>query len=349
MTDDGPTHPPTGRPADRPADRPPGRPPGGPLVTILIPTYDRADLLPQALASAVGQTYRNVEVVVLDDASPGGGRTAAAVAPVAAADPRVRLVRHPTNLGIAGNWRAGIGLAVGAFFCLLHDDDTFEPTLVEELVAPLVADDGAVIAFCDHWVTDPAGVRLPDVTERTAATFGRDRLPAGPLADFAAAALVRTSVPVGATLFRRADVTPDLIDDAARGSVDMWLLYGCVTTGKRAVYVPRRLMNYRSHAGGMSASQPLYMVEGHLWRYDRMLADPRLSAVHAGLARRRAEARADYGLHLLAAGRRAEAAAALAGAAPGRRAAAGRLLARLGPAGTAAIRLGRWARRRRAG
>jgi glycosyltransferase involved in cell wall biosynthesis len=316
----------------------------GPLVTILIPTYSRADLLLEAIRSGLAQTHRNVELIVLDDASPDDGRTTAAVAPFLA-DPRVRYVRHERNLGIAGNWRAGIAAAAGAFFCLLHDDDTFEPTFVAELLAAMA--DDAVIAFCDQWVTDAAGVRLPEVTEQTTIKWGRDRLPAGPLADFARTALVDTSIPIGAALFRRADLPPTVIDDAARGSIDMWLLYQCIATGKRAVYVPRRLMNYRSHAGGMSAGQPLYMLEGHLWRYDQMLADPRLGSVQRDLQRRRQQGRVDYAWKLLAAGRRGEARAALAGAGgwrAGRKASVTLALSWLGPAGTAAVRLVRRAR-----
>ncbi len=311
-----------------------------PLISVLVPTYDRADLLPDAIRSGLAQTHARLELIVLDDASPDGGRTAAAVAPFLA-DLRVRYVRHPANLGIAGNWRAGIAAAAGDFFCLLHDDDTIEPAFLAELLAAI--GDEAVAAFCDHWVTDPAGVRLPEATERTSRQFGRDRLPAGPVADFAAAALVQTSVPIGATLFRRAAVPPEFVDDAARGSIDMWLLYRCVGTGRGAVYVPKRLMNYRSHPGGMSASRPTYMTEGHLWRYGRMLADPAVAGIHPAIRELQSRARADLGLHLLAEGRRAEAAAALAGAA-GRKAAAGRVLARCGPLGTAAVRAVRRAR-----
>ena len=317
-----------------------------PLVTILVPTYARADLLPAAIRSALGQTHGAIEVIVLDDASPDGGRTEAAVAPFLA-DARLRYVRQPVNVGIAGNWRSGIAAARGAFFCLLHDDDTFEPTFVAELVAAIATDDGVVLAFCDHWVTDAAGIRLPEVTEQTTRKWGRDRLPAGPVADFARAALVDTAIPIGAALFRRADLPPAVIDDAARGSIDVWLLYQCVATGKRAVYVPRRLMNYRSHAGGMSASQPLYMLEGHLWRYDQMLADPRLSPVHPDLERRRQAGRVDYAWNLLAAGRRGEARAAIVmagGRRAGRKAAVTLALSCLGPVGTAAVHLVRRAR-----
>ena len=105
-----------------------------PLVTILIPTYNRAEFLREAIQSAVTQTHRELEILILDDASPD---ETAAVAAEFADDPRVTYVRHSKNLGITGNWRAGIERAKGEFFCLLHDDDTFEPTFVESLLLPM--------------------------------------------------------------------------------------------------------------------------------------------------------------------------------------------------------------------
>lgn len=315
----------------------------GILVTVLIPTYNRPAFLPEAIASAIAQSHGNLEVVVLDDASPDGGRTEAAVQPFLA-DPRVRYVRHPFNVGIARNWRIGLGLVAGAFFCLLHDDDTFEPTFVADLLSALIgAADNAVIAFCDQWATDPAGRRLPASSDRMSRRFGRDRLAGGPVVDFPRTALVDLAIPIGATLFRRTDIGPELIADEAMGSIDMWLLYGCVQTGKQAIYVPARLMNYRLHPGGMSASRPLYMAEGHLWRYRRMLADPSLASIAADVRMAADRTRTDYGVHLIAAGRWAAARAALASGA-GRKAFVGRWLARAGPLGTAAVRLGQRAK-----
>ena len=125
-----------------------------PLVSILVPTYGRAAFAREAVTSALAQTYARIEVIVLDDASPDD--TAAALAPFTG-DPRFRYVRHEENLGIVGNWRRGISLARGEFFCLLHDDDTFQPDFVAALSAPLRADPSLVLAFCDHWVTDRAG------------------------------------------------------------------------------------------------------------------------------------------------------------------------------------------------
>ena len=315
-----------------------------PRVSVLVPTYCRSALLPFALRSALAQTFADFEVLVLDNASPDQGQTTAAVQPFLAADPRVKYLRHEENLGITGNWRAGIAAAAGDYFCLLHDDDTLEPTFLAELVAALDAHPDAIVSFCDHWVTHANGDCDVAATEQATRQFGRAGLPAGPVADFARATLVDGVLCVGAALFRRSAVPPAFIDDAARGSIDLWLCYQCVATGMAAVYVQARLMNYRLHGSGMSATQPLHMTAGHLWRFKAILADPRLVPIHSIIADRRQAALADYGVHLLAVGNRRAAAIALREAA-GRKAQLGRWLLRAGPIGSALARLVRRLRR----
>lgn len=275
-----------------------------PLVTILIPTYNRAQFLREALRSAIAQTHRELEIIILDDASPD---TTASVAAEFSDNPRVRYVRHSKNLGIAGNWRAGIEQAQGEFFCLLHDDDTFEPSFVEKLIAPMQDDPLLILAFSDHWEADAGGKRLVEASDSASRRFGRARLQEGRLPDFAASALVDYSIPVGATLFRRRMISPSFISEQAKGAIDAWLFYQCVGTGYGAYYVAERLMNYRAHSGGMSASMPLYMAEGHLFRYESVLADSGLARIHASIKQQMAATLTAQGVSLLVAGKRPDA------------------------------------------
>lgn len=304
-------------------------------VSILIPTYNRAHYLSAAVGSARAQTHSDLEILILDDASTD--ETPAVTAAFAAADRRVRCLRHPRNVGIVANWKAGITAAAGDLFCLLHDDDTFEPEFIESLLRPLHDHEDLILAFSDHWVMDAAGTRLVGASETASRRFRRAALAEGRLSDFARSALLDLSVPVGATLFRRSLVRSDWLRPEAKGSIDAWLFYQCVGTGRGAYYVARRLMNYRSHAGGMTARAPLFMTEGHLFRYRNLLADPRLTPLHASIENKLAGALTDYGIALLTAGRHREARRSLLDSLrrrPGRRAAGAFLLACGGAAGS---------------
>jgi glycosyltransferase involved in cell wall biosynthesis len=98
-----------------------------PLVTIAIPTYNRADTyLPQALRSALAQDYPALEILVSDNASTDG--TPALVQSFE--DPRLRYVRHEQNIGGKANWTFCVHQARGTYFLLLHDDDLIDPDFV---------------------------------------------------------------------------------------------------------------------------------------------------------------------------------------------------------------------------
>ena len=275
-----------------------------PLVTILIPTYNRAQFLREALQSALTQTYQELEILILDDASPD---ETASVAAEFADDPRVQYIRHSENLGISGNWRAGIERAQGEFFCFLHDDDTFEPEFIETLLEPFSADPSLIITFCDHWVMDRSGNRLTEATSNASRRFCRSQLQEGPVQDWAEFALIQTGVPVGASLFRKCFVTSDFINDKAKGAIDIWLFYQCVKSGGSAYYIENRLMNYRLHDGGMSRSAALYMGAGHIFRCQEMLADPQMTPLHPKIRQQFAAVLTSYGIDLLVQGQQQDA------------------------------------------
>lgn len=104
-----------------------------PLVSICVPTYNGDRYLRECLDSAVGQTHRNIEVLVVDDASSDG--TTAIASDYARADHRVRLHKNPHRLGLVGNWNRSVELARGAWVKLLFQDDLLEPQCVERMVA----------------------------------------------------------------------------------------------------------------------------------------------------------------------------------------------------------------------
>lgn len=125
-----------------------------PLVTIGISTYNRLALtFPEALRSALAQTYPYVEVVVCDNASTDG--TAAYVREQR--DDRLRYLRHPANIGPNANFNACLEQARGTYFLLLHDDDVLDPTFAERAMLALDGREPGVLL---------GGVRLIDAEGR---------------------------------------------------------------------------------------------------------------------------------------------------------------------------------------
>jgi len=116
------------------------------LVSIGIPTFNRAATLERALRSALDQTHRRLEVVVSDQASSDG--TEALCRALAAEDDRIRYLRHATN---AGGSTANFNLLGrelrGEYAMLLADDDWLDPAYVERCLAELEADPCCAVAY----------------------------------------------------------------------------------------------------------------------------------------------------------------------------------------------------------
>ena len=94
-------------------------------VSTVIPTYRRPALLRRAIESVLAQTYQDLEVVVVDDAS--GDETGAVVETIARRDSRVRYTVNPRNLGLAGSQAAAVDAVRTPFFTILSDDDFIVP------------------------------------------------------------------------------------------------------------------------------------------------------------------------------------------------------------------------------
>jgi len=98
-----------------------------PLVSVIIPTYNRADLVVRAINSAIKQYYKNLEIIVIDDASVD--RTEATIKEIT--DARLRYIRHQTNGGGAKARNTGIENAKGEYIAFLDSDDVWLPNKIE--------------------------------------------------------------------------------------------------------------------------------------------------------------------------------------------------------------------------
>jgi glycosyltransferase involved in cell wall biosynthesis len=141
-----------------------------PRVTVLVPTYNRAALLRRALDSVLKQTYRELSVLISDNASEDD--TATVCESYAAADPRVRYVRQPVNLTPVPNFSWLLSNADTEFVLLVADDDWLAPDYVERCLAIMDGDPSlAIVTGVNHYADDDVRqqlVRNLDLTETSA-------------------------------------------------------------------------------------------------------------------------------------------------------------------------------------
>jgi GT2 family glycosyltransferase len=257
----------------------------GPRVSILVPSYNGARYLREALDSILAQTYENLEVILLDDASSDE-------TPQIAAEygDRIIYVQQPTNLYIYENVNVGIGLATGDLIATYHADDIYLPTIVAAQVAYFARhpEVGAVFAsdiFVDadgkeygrlRLPPEVAGERLLDFpTVLSALLTYKNRFFVCPTA------MVRASVHRDVGVYRQ-----DPYGIAA--DLDMWLR---IAKKYPMAVLESHLMRYRHFHG--NATQ-LYnhlrtapdnyfrIVDGYLESGDRAQATPQALGVYEG-------------------------------------------------------------------
>jgi glycosyltransferase involved in cell wall biosynthesis len=127
-----------------------------PLVSILIPTYNYARYVEHAVASAVAQTYPNLEVVVNDNCSTDGAWELLTAR--FGNEPRVHLAQNETNLGMGPNFDRVLERARGRYVMWLCSDDVLFPTHVERLMERFIADPVLDVVYANAYLATEEGV-----------------------------------------------------------------------------------------------------------------------------------------------------------------------------------------------
>lgn len=202
-----------------------------PIVSVLIPTFNRAHYVGAAIASALAQTLRDIEVIVADD----GSTDATSDLLRAIGDPRLRVVRHERNRGIPHTRNTALAAARGRYIAWLDSDDIARPTRLAEQVAFLDADPAiAMVGACAGKLnpdgTRKGGVRVPPLTPEMIAAWLLFR-----------SAFQQSSVTGRAEVFERYRYDPDypVCED-----VDMFLR---LQQEHRLANLPRVLIDRRLH------------------------------------------------------------------------------------------------------
>lgn len=129
------------------------------LVSIVVTSYNHAEYLPERMDSLLAQTYTNLEINVVDDCSTDDS---VEVLAHYESDPRVRLTLLKQNVGYAQAGNLGVSLSKGEYIMFAECDDFSSPRHVETLMAALLANETAGVAFCRSNMVDSRGCVFGD-------------------------------------------------------------------------------------------------------------------------------------------------------------------------------------------
>ena len=213
------------------------------LVSIIIPTYNRPAYLKEAIFSVLQQTYQNIEVIVSDDFSSENPQ------PIVDAfnDPRVRLRRNETNVGVGLNATYAFKEAKGKYVASLNDDDVWQKDFLEKLVPHLEPNPEVVLAFCDFYIIDTEGKVNQKLTDEQTQREKRQDLKAGIYKPFYRLGLIDKAVfSASAAVVRSSSVQWDKLYEAGV-FWDYYIIYLSCRSGQGAYYHPEKLAFYRVH------------------------------------------------------------------------------------------------------
>ncbi|WP_132054597.1 glycosyltransferase family 2 protein [Pseudocnuella soli] len=120
-----------------------------PLVSVLVPTYNSAAFLEEAIESVLAQTYTNFELLIVDNQSTDNTKE---LVQQYLSDPRVQYQLNEKNLGMVGNFNRCLELAQGKYLKFLMSDDKFHPEILEKFVGVMEAHPNVSLVTSDRGI-----------------------------------------------------------------------------------------------------------------------------------------------------------------------------------------------------
>jgi glycosyltransferase involved in cell wall biosynthesis len=208
-----------------------------PKVSIIIPNYNQTKFLREAIQSALNQTYKSFEIIVVDDGSSDNCREM-----VDEFGEQVRY-RWQENKGLGGARNTGIRAAQGELIGLLDADDMWKPTFLEKMVYLASQNPDAGVYYCSAQAIDENGHKLPQV-------FGSPARPPETLYW----TLLRSNFIIPSTiLMRRSIVINAGLFDRSFRSCEDWDLWLRLLPDCKFVGTSDCLVKYRIHGESLSA------------------------------------------------------------------------------------------------
>ena len=218
------------------------------LVSIVIPVYNGAEFIGRTLASALAQTYHNIEVIVVDDGS--SDQTPAIVDAAATNDGRIRQY-HRKNSGVALARNFGVEQARGGLIAPLDADDLWHPQKIARQVAAINASPNIGLVYCWSIMIDSDDVIILPVAEKQSlvtTNIVKEMASNGNFISCSSVPLIRRSY------FKAiGGYDPNLHFLKAQGCED-WKLYLALSEICEFAVVPVHLVGYRRSTSSMSAN-----------------------------------------------------------------------------------------------
>ena len=135
---------------------------GAVKVSVVMSAYNEAKNIEKAMRSVLQQTFRNIELIVVDDASTDD--TIEVIRTIAAVDGRVKIIRHEENMGLSATRRSGWENAVGDYVQFMDGSDTLNPLAIETMYKQAKMSGAEIIVMGSQRESRLLGLKIPYFT-----------------------------------------------------------------------------------------------------------------------------------------------------------------------------------------
>lgn len=216
-----------------------------PLVSVIIPSYSAEKYLKDAVASVLNQTYTDLELIIVDDASPDG--TGALADQLATTDPRIRVIHHTENKRRSGALNTGVKAARGVYISFLDADDFYVPEKTEKQVAFLEEHPQVDMVYGDYQQLKADGVTLAPYKVSGALRGARQRLQAAAEGGQDSVFPKGDYIPGCSPLIRSRVFETVALDETLKNAEDLDLWLQIIGAGFTLDYLPLYTYTYRRH------------------------------------------------------------------------------------------------------
>jgi glycosyltransferase involved in cell wall biosynthesis len=240
-------------------------------VTVVVPSYNMTKFIPEALDSVLAQTYRNFEIIVVNDGCPDTERLEAVLKSFA---PAIRYLRQE-NQGVGAARNTAIRVSQGAYIALLDADDIWEPEYLERQVEFLETHPEYDVVYPDAVLfgdSPLAGRRYMEVSPSTGEVTIESLL------------FGSCNVFISVLGRKRAFVDAGLFNSTLRAAEDFEMWIRILLSGHRIGYQREPLVRFRKHPKSLSANR-VVQTRRATFALSRLLPDPRLSSQQVALMR----------------------------------------------------------------
>lgn len=208
-------------------------------VSVIVPNYNHAKYLRERIESILSQTYKDFELIILDDASTDNSREI--ILEYAGKFPAIITSFNEQNSGNPGKqWNRGVQLARGEFIWIAESDDFAENEFLRRAVSEIMKSEETGIVFCDTFILDEQ--------KRIKYRFSDKMCTENNVKVLTINSFIRNPIPnVSSVLFRKSAYLMAGGADTSMKFCGDWLLYMKIRKSSGVVYIPEPLSTFRLH------------------------------------------------------------------------------------------------------